>query len=76
MNSDKIFEDINRAIKAITPGTYDVIITEKEKDPSWQLPSPENRKRKRPKIEWVIGGLGGEDHIILLEEGRHLQYLG
>jgi hypothetical protein len=30
---------------------YDVIVAEKEINPSWQLPSPEERKRKRPKLK-------------------------
>jgi len=63
MNSDKIIENINKAIRAITPGIYndeqvgnlmkiyDVIVAEKEINPSWQLPSPEERKRKRPKFK-------------------------
>ena len=63
MNSDKIFENINKAIRAITPGIYnnrqveslmkiyDVIVAEKEVNPSWQLPSPETRKRKKPKLK-------------------------
>jgi hypothetical protein len=63
MNSDKIFENINKAIRAITPGIYnnrqvenlmkiyDVIVAEKEINPSWQLPSPEERKGKRPKLK-------------------------
>ena len=58
MNSDKIFENINKAIREITPGIYnnrqvenlmkiyDVIVAEKEINSSWQLPSPEERKRK------------------------------
>jgi hypothetical protein len=63
MNSNKIIENINKAIRAITPGIYndkqvenlmkiyDVIVAEKEINPSWQLPSPEERKRKRPKFK-------------------------
>ena len=63
MNLNRIFENINKAIRAITPGIYnnrqvenlmkiyDVIVAEKEINPSWQLPSPEERKRKRPKLK-------------------------
>ncbi len=62
MNPDKIFENINKAIRAITPGIYnnrqvenlmkiyDVIVAEKEINPSWQLISPEERKRKTTQI--------------------------
>ena len=64
MDSNKnIFRNINKAIRAITPGVYndaqvenlmkiyDVIVAEKEVNPSWQLPSPETRKRKKPKLK-------------------------
>ncbi len=54
---------LNKAIRAITPGVYndaqvenlmkiyDVIVAEKEANPSWQLPSPETRKRKKPRLK-------------------------
>ena len=64
MESNKnIFRNINKAIRAITPGVYndaqvenlmkiyDVIVAEKEVNPSWQLPSPETRKRKKPRLK-------------------------
>ena len=64
MDSNKnIFRNINKAIRAITPGVYndaqvenlmkiyDVIVAEKEVNPSWQLPSPETRKRKKPRLK-------------------------
>jgi hypothetical protein len=56
-------ELINEAIRAIIPGRYDdsqinnllkifdVIITKKEVDPSWQIPDLEDRKRKIPRLE-------------------------
>ena len=54
---------INKAIRDIIPARYDdsqinsllkifdVIITKKKVDPSWQIPYSENRKRKIPKVE-------------------------
>ncbi len=62
-SNQNIFRNINNAIRAITPGVYnnaqvenlmkiyDVIVAEKEVNSSWQLPSPETRKRKKPKLK-------------------------
>ena len=61
-SNQNIFRNINNAIRAITPGVYndaqvenlmkiyDVIVAEKEMNPSWQLLSPEERKRKTTQI--------------------------
>ena len=56
MEEKSAIELINEAIRAIIPGRYDdsqinnllkifdVIITKKEVDPSWQIPDLEDRK--------------------------------
>ncbi len=64
MERDKpTIELINEAIRAIVPGRYDdsqinnlmkifdVIVTKKKVDPSWQIPDSEDRKRKIPRFE-------------------------
>ncbi len=85
-SNQNIFRNINKAIRAITPGVYndaqvenlmkiyDVIVAEKEVNPSWQLPSPETRKRKKPRLKCVIGGIDGDDHVP--DIGQRLQHRG
>ena len=61
--TEDILEKIDQAIDLIKPGIYDtvqvdslmkiydIVVAEKEKNPSWQLSSMETRKRKRPKLQ-------------------------
>ena len=63
MEEKSAIELINEAIRAIIPGRYDdsqisnllkifdVIITKKEVDPSWQIPNLEDRRRKISKFK-------------------------